>query len=384
VTATVQDGRIDERGLEHLRAQVGVRRQFRPWNSTATADAIWHFVLGVGDDNPLWQDRDYATSTAWGGLIAPPTFLSTCSTGGAPPGVTTSGEVDDLLPGVLGLWAGDRWKNHAPAREGMSLSATQELLSADLLPDTGRGVRVLQVERQSFYGDGRLLSECDKSIIRFERSDSTRHGRSAAYVRPRYTAEERAAIHAHYEAEYQQRRGARPLTASDVSVGDPIPRLVKGPLTIGGMVGWLLGWGSYMCQTNRLQHTYLKNHAGALLFDDAYGIDDTIEAPHFNADLARKSGLPNSYDFGGQRTAWLAHMLTDWCGDDGFVTDIDTRLRLPNYVGDTLWLDGAVTSKRHADVGEVIDCSIRAVNQRGEVVSDGTASVLLEAPRSLQ
>src|ERR1700722_17163994 len=89
VTATVQDGRIDESGLEHLRAQVGIQRQFRPWNSTATADAIWHFALGVGDDNPLWQDRDYARSTAWGGVIAPPTFLSSCSTGGAPPGVTT-------------------------------------------------------------------------------------------------------------------------------------------------------------------------------------------------------------------------------------------------------------------------------------------------------
>jgi hypothetical protein len=153
---------------------------------------------------------------------------------------------------------------------------------------------------------------------------------------------------------------------------------------VGGMVGWLLGWGSYMCQTNRLQHTYLKNHPGARLFDDAYGIDDTIEAPHLNAELARKSGLPNSYDFGGQRTAWLAHMLTDWCGDDGFVTSIDMRLRRPNFIGDTLWLDGAVTALRSSDQGDVVDCSIRAVNQRGEVVSDGTASVLLGAAGQLR
>jgi acyl dehydratase len=376
--------RIDQASLAYVREQIGVTRQFRPWNSTATADAIWHFAMGVGDDNPLWLDRDYACATAWGGLIAPPTFVSTCSTGGAPPGVTTSGEVDDLLPGVLGLWAGDRWKNYRPVREGMALMATQQLISAEVMPDTGRGARVLQVERQSFYGDGQLLSECDKSIIRFEREDSTRRGRLAAYVPPRYTAEERAAIHAQYEAEYEQRRGARPLAAADVRVGDPIPRLVKGPLTVGGMVGWLLGWGSYMCQTNRLQHTYLKNHPGARLFDDAYGIDDTIEAPHLNPELARKSGLPNSYDFGGQRTAWLAHMLTDWYGDDGFLTGIDVRLRRPNYIGDTLWLDGAATAIRSSGEGDVVDCSVRAVNQRGEVVCDGTASVLLGAAERLR
>ena len=384
MTATNEGSRIDAAGLAYVREQIGVTRQFRPWNSMATADAIWHFALGVGDDNPLWNDPDYARSTAWGGVIAPPTFLSSCSTGGAPPGVTTSGEVDDLLPGVLGLWAGDRWTNYAPAREGMALTATQELISAEVMRDNGRGVRVLQVERQSFYGDGRLLSECDKSIIRFEREDSTGGDRLATYAPPRYTGEERAAIHAQYDAEYAQRRGARPLAAADIRAGDPIPRLVKGPLTVGGMVGWLLGWGSYMCQTNRLQHTYLKNHPGAQLFDEAYGIDDTIEAPHLNAELARKSGLPNSYDFGGQRTAWLAHMLTDWCGDDGFVTGIDMRLRRPNFIGDTLWLDGTVTALRSSDEGDVVDCSIRAVNQRGEVVSDGTASVLLGAAGPLR
>jgi acyl dehydratase len=117
MTATSEGSRIDEASLAYVSEQIGVTRQFRPWNSTATADAIWHFAMGVGDDNPLWIDRAYARSTAWGGLIAPPTFLSSCSTGGAPPGVTTSGEVDDLLPGVLGLWAGDRWKNDAAAPE---------------------------------------------------------------------------------------------------------------------------------------------------------------------------------------------------------------------------------------------------------------------------
>jgi len=118
-----------------------------------------------------------------------------------------------------------------------------------------------------------------------------------------------------------------------------------------------------------------------VLLDEFYGIEDTIEAPHFNADLARKGGMPNAYDFGGQRAAWLAHLLTDWCGDEGFVTDLDVRLRRPGYIGDAFWLDGTVTGKRRGAAGDVIECAVSATNQRGEVIADGTAAVLLGAAR---
>jgi hypothetical protein len=261
----------------------------------------------------------------------------------------------------------------------MSLAATAELYSVEELPDIGGGPRVMQIERQSFYGDGNLLAECDKSILRFERTYSRQHRRIDEYVKPKYSEQDRAAIRAQYDLEYEQRRGSRPLLASEVNIGDALPRLVKGPLTLSSMIGWLLGWGSQFIQTNRLQHSYLKEHPGALVFDESLGIDDTIEAPHFNSDLAQKSGMPAAYDFGVQRSAWLAHMLTDWCGDEGFVTDLDIRLRRPNYLGDTLWLEGSVTGKRREERGDLIDCVVKATNQRGEVTADGTASVLLGA-----
>jgi acyl dehydratase len=378
---STDEGRIDAAGLQFMRDYVGVKRPFRPWNSVATADAIWHFTLGVGDDNPLWLDRQYAEASPWGGLVAPPTFISTCATGGSPPGVEISGEVDDLLPGVLGLWANDNWRWYAPTREGMSLTATAELHSVEELPDRGRGPRVLQIERHSFYGDNELLAECDKSIIRFERSHAPNRNGSTSHSPARYTEADRTALSAQYDGEVAQRRGSRPLLASEVAVGDPLLRLVKGPLTVTNMVGWLVGWGSFITATNRLQSAYLKKHPGAMLFDDEYGIEDNIEAPHFNAPLAQKGGMPASYDFGTQRTAWLAHMITDWCGDDGFITAMAVRLLRPNFIGDTTWLDGTVTGKHRDDRGDVVDCEIRATNQRGDVTAAGTASVLLEAGR---
>src|ERR1700753_991275 len=51
------DGRITDEAVEDLRGWLGVARRERGWNSGVTEDAVWHFALGVGDDNPLWWDR---------------------------------------------------------------------------------------------------------------------------------------------------------------------------------------------------------------------------------------------------------------------------------------------------------------------------------------
>jgi hypothetical protein len=46
-------GRITDRSLADVEGWLGVERVERGWNQVATADAIWHFAQGVGDDNPL-------------------------------------------------------------------------------------------------------------------------------------------------------------------------------------------------------------------------------------------------------------------------------------------------------------------------------------------
>ena len=80
--ATEDEGKITDGAIDALRAWVGVPRRDRGWNSSVTEDAIWHFALGVGDDNPLWWDRAYAESTSWGRMFAPPTFLYSCGNAG--------------------------------------------------------------------------------------------------------------------------------------------------------------------------------------------------------------------------------------------------------------------------------------------------------------
>ena len=46
-----------------------------PWCHEATRDNIRHYAHGIGDDNPLWCDPDYAAGTHYGGIVALPSFL---------------------------------------------------------------------------------------------------------------------------------------------------------------------------------------------------------------------------------------------------------------------------------------------------------------------
>ena len=182
------------------------------------------------------------------------------------------------------------------------------------------------------------------------------------------------------------RRGAHTLHGDDVHEGQPLPRLVKGPLTLTGVVGFVMGWGSPLCPTNRIASLYLAEHLGARLHDDRMNVHDTLEGPHWEPYLARKGGMGGSYDFGAQRVCWLAHLLTDWCGDDGFLSALEVRLRRPNLVGDTTWLDGEVSAVREPEPGDdgvLVDCSLRATNQRGEETATGTATVRLPRWRLL-
>ncbi|MBT3292552.1 MAG: acyl dehydratase, partial [Victivallales bacterium] len=69
--------KITERGLEDLQKRIGVKIENmpEPWCYEATRDNIRHYANGIGDDNPLWCDPEYAAKTQYGGLIALPSFL---------------------------------------------------------------------------------------------------------------------------------------------------------------------------------------------------------------------------------------------------------------------------------------------------------------------
>jgi acyl dehydratase len=383
-----ENGKITEPALEALRELVGVPIEVHPWNSSASFDHIWHFALGIGDDNPLWWDESYAKATRWAKMFAPPAFLYSCAgngvDGGRPPGGLVAFE---LLQGVMGLWREDRWVWSSHLWVDEKIHATKELHEIRELESRFAGKAVELVDRISFYGeDDRLIAENYHTTLRIERSGGRETAKYMGTPAASYSEDEVNAIHAQYEKETAQRRGAETRYWDDVEVGDELITLVKGPLTMTNLAGWQIGWGSPLCQTNRIAYHVLRDFPGTLLANPNTGIEDTLAGGHWDPYFTSQGGMPRAYDFGGQRISWLSHLLTDWCGDDGFVAELAARLVRPNFLGDTTWITGAVKStsavldpprdELGASFGAV-ECEVTATNQRGETTAKATAVVAL-------
>ena len=115
----------------------------------------------------------------------------------------------------------------------------------------------------------------------------------------------------------------------------------------------------------------------ALGIPNAQGVPEPPERVHWDDDLARQVGVPAAYDYGPERVSWLGHLITDWMGDDGFLRDLYVEVRRHNIAGDLTHCLGVVTGKRAESGRHLVDCDIRAENQRGEVTAKGRATVEL-------
>jgi acyl dehydratase len=381
-----RQGRITDEAVDILRSQVGVVRDLRGWNSRATFDAIWHFALGVGDDNPLWWDPGCAAGTRWGRMFAPPVFLYSTDRGGPEHGRPPGGLPEfEILQGVMGLWSSDRWVWRSHTWLDEQVRATTELHEVRELEGRFAGKTLERIDRTVFFGeDGRTIAELFHTVLHMERSGGRERGKYASTPAANYSAAEVAAIHDQYEGEPAQRRGGETLHWDDVEIGSDTLTLLKGPLTMTNLVGWQQGWGSLLCPTNRIAHQMVRDYPGTRLVDPETGIEDTLAGGHWDPYFAAMGGMPRGYDFGCQRVSWFAHLLTDWCGDDAFVVELSVRITRPNFLGDCTWLRGAVTSKSPgAAAPEVargfgsVGCDLTAVNQRGEITARGSAVVAL-------
>ena len=179
-----------------MRAQIGIKEAVVPWTSSASEDAIWHFALGVGDDNPIWWGREYAEASRVGRMYAPPTLLYTAASEARKPGNTAKPSgVEVWLPGALGLWAGDRWTWHSRIWADEKISATRELHEVRERAGKFAGRSVAQTERVIFTGeDGRLVAEMYRTILRFEREASRHNSKYLETPEARYSPAERQAI----------------------------------------------------------------------------------------------------------------------------------------------------------------------------------------------
>jgi hypothetical protein len=55
------------------------------------------------------------------------------------------------------------------------------------------------------------------------------------------------------------------------------------------------------------------------------------------------------------RSNWLAHLLTNWIGDDGWLWKLDVEMRGFNFLGDVTICSGEIVAKRREGLHCVLD-----------------------------
>jgi acyl dehydratase len=365
--------KIEEPALEALRKRIGMKIQdtVEPWCHEATRDNIRHYAHGIGDDNPLWCDPEYAARSRFGTLVAPPSFLFACDR-------VISGYVGGL-PGIHAMWAGADWTWHKPVLRNDEI--TTEAWLKDLVEHrTGfAGRSIQQIYHVIFYNqNGEMIAEADSWCFRTERDTAREEGKKYDHLKARdtkrYSGAEIAEIHRYYENE--EVRGATRRYWEDVSVGDELPSMVKGPMTVTGFIAYAQGWGGLYIRANRLAWQQVHSHAG-LGIENRYGVPDCPERVHWEEEFAATVGAPGVYDYGPERCSWLIHHLTDWMGDDGFLHRASCTIRRHNPVGDTLFINGRVIGKFAEDGRHAVEIEHEARNHDDELSVIGTGIVWL-------
>jgi acyl dehydratase len=373
-------GKITEAGVERLKSRIGVERKgssmLRRKPLHLTRDTIRRFATGLGEDNPLYRNPEYAGESRFGTIIAPPSIIGfTERANGA----------TDGLPGCHTIWREAEYEWHQPLRLDDVLDSSTYLRRVEVVPSEFAGGKavVQDYETGIWNQDQARVANYKTSWHRFERAESKRASKYGKRELATYTPEDIEKIKADYKKEV--RRGADVLWWDDVDEGAELPFVVKGPTTQiskfafeswSGAGGWFVG--------HRLAFELFEQHPG-LAFINEQGVPEAPVAIHWSNERSQRFlGLPGAYEAGYERSGWLVHLLTNWCGDDGFLHRLTQRYPTFSLLGDTTWCHGRVTEKFSLD--EPVDdkrhavrCEVWTVNQRGDVTTTGEAVILLRA-----
>jgi acyl dehydratase len=372
MSSTNKFPKITEQGLADLRKRIGVKitNTIEPWNYEATRDAIRHYAHGIGDDNPLWCDPEYAKKTKFGNVVALPSFLFTTSR-------IISGYCGGLS-GVHAMWAGADWTWHKPVLRNDSI--TTEAYLKDLVEHQTKfaGRAFQQIYHVDFFNqNGEKVAEADSWVFRTDRDEARERGTKYTEARGRvepFTEEQLAEFYKLYEKE--EIRGAEKRYWEDVKEGEELPKMMKGPMTVTGFICYAQGWGGLYIRANKLAWKLQQAHPGAGI-KNRFNVLDCPERVHWDEEFALEVGAPGAYDYGPERCSWLTHQVTNWMGDDGFLFKSKSQIRRHNPDGDAIVISASVTRKFVENGKHYVEISQKAETHRGELSASGVSIVEL-------
>jgi acyl dehydratase len=368
--AKATDYALTDHDIERARLLIGVDVPTKNTEHIAAAgfDSIRNFAWGLGDDNPLYCDEDYGRTTRWGTQIAPNSMVNVIGSPllGDPMPEEIKKATKSVFRGIHVFVSGGSMDWYRPIFPGDRLFSFGGEESLEVKDSEFAGRSVIQVKRSVHFNQrGDVVAVHRVLRVLAERKTARERGAHNTIEPAQYTDEDIERIDAVYAAE--QRRGAYPRFWEDVTVGDALPPMVKGPLTTTEIVAFHAGgygFTPYGLKSSRLAYEN-RMRIGPFFVKNEQGVPDVAQRLHWDSDWAKAIGSPMAYDYGVMRQCWFHHYATDWGGDDAFVIRQSDSMRKFNYHGDVQFLSGQVSGKRQEDGLNLVDLQMKMTNQRG-------------------
>lgn len=370
--ARMPEAYITEEMIEEMRRKIGLKLRIEHsiFNEEANRMAILKFADGIGDPNPLWRDPEYARTTSYGTLVAPPSWVFSVFAG-----------VQFGWRGLGGFHNATEVEFYRPVRLGDKI--TPECVFTGFegpKPSKFAERMVVDWYENRYYNQrGELVAKARWSVVRVERAKAKEKGKYRNLQLPHpWTEEELRRIEE--EVLSEEIRGSNPRWWEEVEVGEELRPVVKGPLGMTDEIAFICGGGAPIPRltAHGVALRWYRRHPAWAFRDPITHALEPIFAVHYNREAARAMGLPLQYDVGFQRHCWQIHLLTNWMGDEGWLKRSYAEYRRFVYHSDVVWVKGKVEEKF---IDEEKECCVRvrtsAFNQRGEEVMPGQAIVAL-------
>jgi acyl dehydratase len=331
---------------------------------------VTRFAQSSGDENPLYTDPQYGAGSAHHTMLAPPTFvLAVCRPGSAAVLDYLTHQLADNLTSLRLTW-------DDTIRLGDPLSG--RVLVADVARRyTENGQARACVVATAEYRRNEAGFACGRAEVELAPLDEET---AFSPRRPlhRYQPADIERLVRELDAE-QPCRGQLPRYWSDVTVGDPTPATLKGPLTLSDLMVWTFAEGRPV-RAGNLEYARLAARNGRRAAHPVTGwpVWDRADASLDSAVTAPAGPAAP----GGLLVTLTGQHVTNWMGDDAFLRQLDVRIRSAYRYGDILRLTGTVSDRdiRSDEAGHryhTVTLGVAGVNQLGEPVIEADAVVFL-------
>ena len=145
---------------EKLKSKIGI--EWEPKVYEIEKGMIRRFAQAIDDQNPLWQDEEYARKSKYGGIIAPPTLIPTVGF------EQMQQQRAALMPRGAGLHASTELECCQPVKAGDTITVTAKI--ADVRERQGKKMgKMVFVTLDITYKNQRqeLVARCKQTFIRY-------------------------------------------------------------------------------------------------------------------------------------------------------------------------------------------------------------------------